>query len=82
MSQIQNIWEISCWLHFTTNFSDLKQNMIMSKMYLLFTMPFYNVLAEPPRILTSANTLYQVIANRPALLDCAFFGSPRPTIEW
>ncbi|XP_040599128.1 neuronal cell adhesion molecule isoform X47 [Mesocricetus auratus] len=43
---------------------------------------FVNVLAEPPRILTSANTLYQVIANRPALLDCAFFGSPRPTIEW
>ncbi|KAF4020072.1 hypothetical protein G4228_011772 [Cervus hanglu yarkandensis] len=37
---------------------------------------------EPPRILTSANTLYQVIANRPALLDCAFFGSPLPTIEW
>uniref|UniRef100_F6XBU8 Neuronal cell adhesion molecule n=1 Tax=Equus caballus TaxID=9796 RepID=F6XBU8_HORSE len=43
---------------------------------------FVNVLAEPPRILTSANTLYQVIANRPALLDCAFFGSPLPTIEW
>ncbi|XP_065740521.1 neuronal cell adhesion molecule isoform X24 [Phocoena phocoena] len=43
---------------------------------------FVNVLAEPPRILTSADTLYQVIANRPALLDCAFFGSPLPTIEW
>nr|XP_025146893.1 neuronal cell adhesion molecule isoform X10 [Bubalus bubalis] len=43
---------------------------------------FVNVLAEPPRILTSANTLYQVIANRAALLDCAFFGSPLPTIEW
>ncbi|XP_049638923.1 neuronal cell adhesion molecule isoform X5 [Suncus etruscus] len=43
---------------------------------------FVNVLAEPPRILTSANTLYQVIANRPALLDCTFFGSPLPTIEW
>ncbi|KAM5190160.1 neuronal cell adhesion molecule isoform 31-T31 [Callospermophilus lateralis] len=43
---------------------------------------FVNVLAEPPRILTSANTLYQVIANRPALLDCVFFGSPLPTIEW
>ncbi|XP_048193827.1 neuronal cell adhesion molecule isoform X29 [Perognathus longimembris pacificus] len=43
---------------------------------------FVNVLAEPPRILTSANTLYQVIANSPALLDCAFFGSPLPTIEW
>ncbi|XP_023575214.1 neuronal cell adhesion molecule isoform X6 [Octodon degus] len=43
---------------------------------------FVNVLAELPRILTSANTLYQVIANRPAFLDCAFFGSPLPTIEW
>uniref|UniRef100_A0A8C3YMS4 Neuronal cell adhesion molecule n=1 Tax=Catagonus wagneri TaxID=51154 RepID=A0A8C3YMS4_9CETA len=43
---------------------------------------FVNVLAEPPRILTSANTLYQVIADRPALLDCAFFGSPLPSIEW
>ncbi|XP_074196666.1 neuronal cell adhesion molecule isoform X18 [Rhinolophus sinicus] len=43
---------------------------------------FVNVLAEPPRILTSANTHYQVIANRPAFLDCAFFGSPLPTIEW
>ncbi|KAB1276251.1 Neuronal cell adhesion molecule [Camelus dromedarius] len=37
---------------------------------------------EPPRILTFANILYQVIANRPAFLDCAFFGSPLPTIEW
>ncbi|XP_063094679.1 neuronal cell adhesion molecule isoform X39 [Cavia porcellus] len=43
---------------------------------------FVNVLAELPRILTPANTLYQVIANRPAFLDCAFFGSPLPTIEW
>ncbi|XP_020919216.1 neuronal cell adhesion molecule isoform X22 [Sus scrofa] len=43
---------------------------------------FVNVLAEPPRILTSANTLYQVIADRPAFLDCAFFGSPLPSIEW
>uniref|UniRef100_A0A803TIG1 Neuronal cell adhesion molecule n=1 Tax=Anolis carolinensis TaxID=28377 RepID=A0A803TIG1_ANOCA len=43
---------------------------------------FVNVLAEPPRILTPLNTLYQVIANKPALLDCAFFGSPVPEIEW
>ncbi|XP_039769270.1 neuronal cell adhesion molecule isoform X37 [Ornithorhynchus anatinus] len=43
---------------------------------------FVNVLAEPPRILTAANILYQVIANRPALLNCAFFGSPKPDIEW
>ncbi|XP_068789556.1 neuronal cell adhesion molecule isoform X22 [Struthio camelus] len=43
---------------------------------------FVNVLAEPPRILTPANKLYQVIANNPALLDCAYFGSPKPEIEW
>ncbi|KAJ7329754.1 hypothetical protein JRQ81_015928 [Phrynocephalus forsythii] len=43
---------------------------------------FVNVLAEPPRILTPPNALYQVIANKPALLDCAFFGSPVPDIEW
>ncbi|XP_028603045.2 neuronal cell adhesion molecule isoform X17 [Podarcis muralis] len=43
---------------------------------------FVNVLAEPPRILTPHNELYQVIANKPALLDCAFFGSPVPEIEW
>lgn len=38
--------------------------------------------AEPPRILTPANKLYQVIADSPALLDCAYFGSPKPEIEW
>ncbi|XP_033019046.1 neuronal cell adhesion molecule isoform X17 [Lacerta agilis] len=43
---------------------------------------FVNVLAEPPRILTPHNELYQVIENKPALLDCAFFGSPVPEIEW
>nr|XP_056703699.1 neuronal cell adhesion molecule isoform X9 [Euleptes europaea] len=43
---------------------------------------FVNVLAVPPRILTSRNQLYQVIANKHALLHCAFFGSPVPTIEW
>ncbi|XP_055568431.1 neuronal cell adhesion molecule isoform X23 [Falco cherrug] len=43
---------------------------------------FVNVLAEPPRILTSANKLYQVISDSPALLDCAYFGSPKPEIEW
>ncbi|XP_069484083.1 neuronal cell adhesion molecule isoform X22 [Ambystoma mexicanum] len=43
---------------------------------------FVNVLAEPPRILTTTRMLYRVIANRPALLDCAYFGSPRPTISW
>ncbi|XP_075003873.1 neuronal cell adhesion molecule isoform X4 [Calonectris borealis] len=43
---------------------------------------FVNVLAEPPRILTPANKLYEVIADSPALLDCAYFGSPKPEIEW
>ncbi|KAM4676431.1 neuronal cell adhesion molecule isoform 20-T21 [Discoglossus pictus] len=42
---------------------------------------FVNVLAEPPRIFSSSK-VYQVIANRPAWLDCAFFGSPIPAIEW
>uniref|UniRef100_A0A3P8ZTF8 Neural cell adhesion molecule L1 n=1 Tax=Esox lucius TaxID=8010 RepID=A0A3P8ZTF8_ESOLU len=43
---------------------------------------FVNVLAEPPRILTPPNNVYQVITNRPALLDCASFGSPIPSITW
>ncbi|XP_058047805.1 neuronal cell adhesion molecule isoform X11 [Ahaetulla prasina] len=43
---------------------------------------FVNILAEPPRILTPYNKLYQVIENKPALLDCAFFGSPMPEAEW
>ncbi|XP_075201117.1 neuronal cell adhesion molecule isoform X11 [Anomaloglossus baeobatrachus] len=42
---------------------------------------FVNVLAERPRILSS-QTVYQVIANRPALLHCKAFGSPVPIIEW
>ncbi|XP_062338962.1 neuronal cell adhesion molecule a isoform X9 [Osmerus eperlanus] len=41
-----------------------------------------NVLAEPPRVLTPPNNLYQVITNSRALLDCASFGSPIPTITW
>ncbi|XP_062849046.1 neuronal cell adhesion molecule-like isoform X1 [Trichomycterus rosablanca] len=43
---------------------------------------FVNVLAEPPRILTPHNKVYQVIINRPALLDCASFGSPIPEVKW
>ncbi|XP_073429375.1 neuronal cell adhesion molecule isoform X9 [Dendrobates tinctorius] len=42
---------------------------------------FVNVLAERPRILSS-QVVYQVIANRPALLHCKSFGSPVPNIEW
>ncbi|XP_058883466.1 neuronal cell adhesion molecule-like isoform X22 [Acipenser ruthenus] len=43
---------------------------------------FLNVLAEPPRILTPTNQMYQVIMNNRALLDCASFGSPIPKINW
>ncbi|XP_045073926.1 neuronal cell adhesion molecule-like isoform X10 [Coregonus clupeaformis] len=43
---------------------------------------FVNVLAEAPRVLTPPNNVYQVITNNPALLDCASFGSPIPTITW
>uniref|UniRef100_A0A3B4XIE1 Neural cell adhesion molecule L1 n=1 Tax=Seriola lalandi dorsalis TaxID=1841481 RepID=A0A3B4XIE1_SERLL len=43
---------------------------------------FVNVLAEPPRVLTPPNRVYQVITNNPALLHCSSFGSPIPTITW
>ncbi|KAM6895813.1 neuronal cell adhesion molecule a isoform 2-T2 [Xenentodon cancila] len=43
---------------------------------------FVNVLAEPPRVLTPPNQVYQVISNNPALLHCAAFGSPIPVITW
>ncbi|XP_054631453.1 neuronal cell adhesion molecule-like isoform X16 [Dunckerocampus dactyliophorus] len=43
---------------------------------------FVNVLSEPPRVLTPANTVYQVIKNHPALMDCTSFGSPVPRITW
>ncbi|KAG7230970.1 hypothetical protein INR49_024999 [Caranx melampygus] len=43
---------------------------------------FVNVLLEPPRVLTPANKVYQVIKNHRALIDCASFGSPIPEITW
>ncbi|XP_067293217.1 neuronal cell adhesion molecule isoform X4 [Pseudorasbora parva] len=43
---------------------------------------FVNVLAEPPRVLTAPNKVYQVIRNRPALLECLSFGSPVPAVTW
>ncbi|TSK13410.1 Neuronal cell adhesion molecule [Bagarius yarrelli] len=43
---------------------------------------FVNVLAEPPRVLTPNNKVYQVVMNKPALLDCASFGSPIPKVSW
>ncbi|XP_078424603.1 neuronal cell adhesion molecule a isoform X4 [Cetorhinus maximus] len=43
---------------------------------------FVNVLAETPRMLTPPDQVYQVIANKAALLNCAYFGSPIPHIQW
>ncbi|XP_069384405.1 neuronal cell adhesion molecule-like isoform X15 [Paralichthys olivaceus] len=43
---------------------------------------FVNVLSEPPRVLTPANKVYQVIKNHRARIDCTFFGSPIPKITW
>lgn len=40
------------------------------------------LVAEPPRVLTPPNQVYQVISNNLALLHCASFGSPIPTITW
>uniref|UniRef100_A0A672M7L5 Neuronal cell adhesion molecule n=1 Tax=Sinocyclocheilus grahami TaxID=75366 RepID=A0A672M7L5_SINGR len=37
---------------------------------------------NPPRVLTLPNIVYQVIMNKPALLECVTFGSPVPTITW
>ncbi|XP_051975216.1 neuronal cell adhesion molecule-like isoform X9 [Xyrauchen texanus] len=48
----------------------------------LLSNAFVNVLAEPPRVLTPPHKVYQVIMNKPALLECASFGSPIPTITW
>ncbi|KAF1386942.1 hypothetical protein PFLUV_G00100080 [Perca fluviatilis] len=48
----------------------------------LLSNAFVNVLSEPPRVLTQANKVYQVIKNHQALLDCASFGSPIPKITW
>ncbi|XP_059508282.1 neuronal cell adhesion molecule a isoform X6 [Stegostoma tigrinum] len=43
---------------------------------------FVNVLAEPPRMLTPADQVYPVIANKAVFLDCAYFGSPIPQVQW
>ncbi|XP_056454726.1 neuronal cell adhesion molecule-like [Gadus chalcogrammus] len=43
---------------------------------------FVNVLSEPPRVLTKAEKVYQVIRHHRALMDCASFGSPIPKITW
>ncbi|XP_056595261.1 neuronal cell adhesion molecule-like isoform X12 [Triplophysa dalaica] len=48
----------------------------------LLSNAFINVLAEPPRVLTPPNKVYQVIINKPALLKCATFGSPIPVVTW
>ncbi|XP_039988696.1 neuronal cell adhesion molecule-like isoform X2 [Xiphias gladius] len=48
----------------------------------LLSNAFVNVLSEPPRVLTPANKVYQVIRNHRALIDCTSFGSPIPKITW
>lgn len=48
----------------------------------LLSNTFVNVLSEPPRVLTPANKVYQVIKNHQALIDCSSFGSPIPKITW
>ncbi|XP_034032014.1 neuronal cell adhesion molecule-like isoform X19 [Thalassophryne amazonica] len=48
----------------------------------LLSNAFVNVLSEPPRVLTEANKVYQVIKNHPAFIDCSSFGSPIPKITW
>uniref|UniRef100_A0A3Q1GIG4 Neuronal cell adhesion molecule n=1 Tax=Acanthochromis polyacanthus TaxID=80966 RepID=A0A3Q1GIG4_9TELE len=48
----------------------------------LLSNAFVNVLSEPPRVLTPANKVYQVIKNHQAMIDCASFGSPIPKITW
>ncbi|XP_008310155.1 neuronal cell adhesion molecule isoform X4 [Cynoglossus semilaevis] len=48
----------------------------------LLSNAFVNVLSEPPRVLTPANKVYQVIRNHRAMIDCSFFGSPIPKITW
>ncbi|XP_045893916.1 neuronal cell adhesion molecule-like [Micropterus dolomieu] len=48
----------------------------------LLSNAFVNVLSEPPRVLTQANKVYQIIRSHQALLDCASFGSPIPKITW
>uniref|UniRef100_A0A672R5R9 Neuronal cell adhesion molecule n=1 Tax=Sinocyclocheilus grahami TaxID=75366 RepID=A0A672R5R9_SINGR len=42
----------------------------------LLSNAFVSVLAEPPRVLTPPNIVYQVIMNKPMLLECVTFGSP------
>ncbi|XP_047451803.1 neuronal cell adhesion molecule-like isoform X12 [Mugil cephalus] len=48
----------------------------------LLSNAFVNVLSEPPRVLTPANKVYQVIRNHQALMDCSSFGSPIPNVTW
>lgn len=48
----------------------------------LLSNAFVNVLSEPPRVLTQADKVYQVIRNHGVVMDCASFGSPIPKITW
>ncbi|KAG7249965.1 hypothetical protein CRUP_006230, partial [Coryphaenoides rupestris] len=68
--------------HVQTGSSAVYQCNASNQFGYLMANAFVSVLAEPPRVLTPPNNVYQVITNNPALLDCATFGSPMPTITW
>ncbi|KAM9327246.1 neural cell adhesion molecule L1 [Gastrophryne carolinensis] len=40
------------------------------------------VVELPPKILTTDKLNYSVVENTATILDCAFFGSPAPVIQW
>uniref|UniRef100_A0A8C1SRC1 Neural cell adhesion molecule L1 n=1 Tax=Cyprinus carpio TaxID=7962 RepID=A0A8C1SRC1_CYPCA len=50
--------------------------------WLVNGLPIQEIIYSPPRVLTLPNIVYQVIMNKPALLECVTFGSPVPTITW
>ncbi|KAG7251726.1 hypothetical protein CRUP_037518, partial [Coryphaenoides rupestris] len=68
--------------HVQTGSSAVYQCNASNQFGYLMANAFVSVLAEPPRVLTPPNNVYQVITNNPALLDCATFGSPMPTITF
>ncbi|KAM9854171.1 neuronal cell adhesion molecule-like [Aulostomus maculatus] len=65
-----------------TGSSAVYQCNISNEFGYLLANTFVNVLSEPPRVLTPANQVYQVIKNHRALMDCSSFGSPIPKVTW
>ncbi|NWT10398.1 NGCA protein, partial [Vireo altiloquus] len=43
---------------------------------------FVYVVELPVKILTPDETLYEVVENQTAFMDCRAFGAPAPTVEW